>query len=323
MVLQDTIHNSAGEKELHHIERLEKAINNDDLELAEIRSLAFHGIPDGNASYRHMRPICWRLFLGLLPPDKTTWDATLSAKRQEFQLLKHKTESDHLLKSDIEKDVNRTQGSISFFATDSPTNEMMVSILLIYAKETPDIKYVQGMNEILAPLIYVFGSDPDHEEWSAHAEADSYYCFCTIMNHLKKLYIETSENNNVVQTGIQIQMQRLSRLIHQHDKLLWDHLQKIGLSTSFYSYRWYSALLSREFMLPDLLRVWDSLLSDPNRFVFLHYVCCALVLSQRQFLMNSDFDSGIQCLQRLENVAVDEILSAAVKLRSIDRFTKR
>lgn len=33
---------------------------------------------------------------------------------------------------------------------------MMARILFIYAKLNPGLKYVQGMNEILAPLFYVF-----------------------------------------------------------------------------------------------------------------------------------------------------------------------
>eukprot|EP00644_Phytophthora_capsici_P003804 jgi/Phyca11/533565/estExt2_fgenesh1_pg.C_PHYCAscaffold_150030 len=37
-------------------------------------------------------------------------------------------------------------------------------------------------------------------------------------------------------------------------------------------FRWYMTLLSREFSMPDTLRIWDALLSDPKRFSFLHYV---------------------------------------------------
>ena len=35
------------------------------------------------------------------------------------------------------------------------------------------IKYVQGMNELLAPLYYVLKTDPD-EDTSSHAEPDSF-----------------------------------------------------------------------------------------------------------------------------------------------------
>lgn len=41
--------------------------------------------------------------------------------------------------------------------------EALKSILVVFAKLNPGIRYVQGMNEILAPLFYVFRNDPDEE----------------------------------------------------------------------------------------------------------------------------------------------------------------
>lgn len=39
--------------------------------------------------------------------------------------------------------------------------EALRHILIVFAKLNPSIKYVQGMNEVLAPLFYVFRNDPD------------------------------------------------------------------------------------------------------------------------------------------------------------------
>lgn len=39
----------------------------------------------------------------------------------------------------------------------------MRSILFIFAKLNPDIGYVQGMNEVLAPLFFIFKTDPEKE----------------------------------------------------------------------------------------------------------------------------------------------------------------
>jgi hypothetical protein len=41
--------------------------------------------------------------------------------------------------------------------------EALKNILIIFAKLNPGVKYVQGMNELLAPLYYVFKNDPDEE----------------------------------------------------------------------------------------------------------------------------------------------------------------
>lgn len=39
----------------------------------------------------------------------------------------------------------------------------MKSILLLFAKLNPEIRYVQGMNEVLAPIYYVFSTDSDKQ----------------------------------------------------------------------------------------------------------------------------------------------------------------
>lgn len=39
--------------------------------------------------------------------------------------------------------------------------EALKRILFIFAKLNPGIRYVQGMNEVLAPLYYVFKTDID------------------------------------------------------------------------------------------------------------------------------------------------------------------
>lgn len=37
-------------------------------------------------------------------------------------------------------------------------------------------------------------------------------------------------------------------------------------------------MLSQEFALPEVLRLWDSLFADPDRFDFLLDVCCAMIV---------------------------------------------
>ena len=71
---------------------------------------------------------------------------------------------------------------------------MLARILFVYAKLNPIIKYVQGMNEILAPIYFVFANDPS-SDFSEYAEADSFYCFQNIMIHLKDIFIKTMDNS--------------------------------------------------------------------------------------------------------------------------------
>jgi hypothetical protein len=54
---------------------------------------------------------------------------------------------------EIKKDVDRTHQDNHFFNQQS-THSSIMRILLVYASLNPGVKYVQGMNEIVAPLFY-------------------------------------------------------------------------------------------------------------------------------------------------------------------------
>ena len=56
-------------------------------------------------------------------------------------------------------------------------------------------------------------------------------------------------------------------------------------------------MLSQEFALPDVLRIWDSLLSDETRSDFLIDVCTAMVLVIRDDILTNDFAENMKLLQ--------------------------
>lgn len=56
----------------------------------------------------------------------------------------------------------------------------MKNILLVFAKLNQGIRYVQGMNEILAPIFYVFRNDPDEDSSVSRLSL----CLCYPINYL-------------------------------------------------------------------------------------------------------------------------------------------
>jgi hypothetical protein len=54
----------------------------------------------------------------------------------------------------------------------------------MYAKLNPGLRYIQGMNELLAPLYYLFRTDPDRTS-ARYAEADAFYCFVDLISEFR------------------------------------------------------------------------------------------------------------------------------------------
>ena len=57
-------------------------------------------------------------------------------------------------------------------------------------------------------------------------------------------------------------------------------------------------MLSQEFALPDVLRIWDSLLTDETSGKdFLIDVCVAMVVLARNDVLNNEFPENMKLLQ--------------------------
>ena len=75
------------------------------------------------------------------------------------------------------------------------------------------------------------------------------------------------------------------RLITKFDPELSRHLDGHGLGSSLYGLRWITTLMSREFPIPAVCRIWDTLFADPRRFDFLTTFSIAVVRSARDKLL--------------------------------------
>ncbi|KAF1887821.1 hypothetical protein Lal_00023829 [Lupinus albus] len=217
----------------------------------------------------------------------------------------------------IDRDVKRTHPDMRFFCDDSQfaksNQDALKNILIIFAKLNPGVRYVQGMNEILAPLFYVLKNDPD-EENAAFAEADAFFCFVEIMSGFRDNFVQQLDNSVV---GIRSTITRLSQLLREHDEELWRHLELTSkVNPQFYAFRWITLLLTQEFNFADSLHIWDTLLSDPDGpQETLLRVCCAMLILIRRRLLAGDFTSNLKLLQNYPSTNISHLLYVANKFR--------
>ncbi|KAL8562968.1 hypothetical protein ACOMHN_004660 [Nucella lapillus] len=190
--------------------------------------------------------------------------------------------------------------------------EVVERVLFIYAKLNPGLAYVQGMNEIIGPIYYTFATDHDLD-CKANAEADSFFCFTSLMAEIRDSFIKSLDET---QCGIGFSMSDLMRKLREHDVSLWHRMEELELKPQFFAFRWITLLLSQEFPLPDVLRIWDSLFSDANRFDFLIYVCLAMLILVRNEILTNDFPHIMKLIQNFpyNRYDVQTVLAKATEL---------
>ncbi|CAI9268727.1 unnamed protein product [Lactuca saligna] len=218
----------------------------------------------------------------------------------------------------IDRDVKRTHPDMHFFSGDTASakanQDALKNILIVYAKLNPGIRYVQGMNEILAPLFYVFKNDPN-EDFVGNAEADTFFCFVELLSGVRDNFCKQLDNSVV---GIRSTISKMSQLLKDHDEELWRHLEHTTkVNPQFYAFRWITLLLTQEFNFADILHIWDTLLSDPEGpQETLLRVCCAMLILVRRRLLAGDFTANLKLLQSYPSTNISHLLYVANKLRS-------
>ncbi|CAH0391162.1 unnamed protein product [Bemisia tabaci] len=222
-----------------------------------------------------------------------------NVERKHLGILKHNL----LIKKAQEDYVPLEEGSEAHW-------EVVERLLFLYAKLNPGQGYVQGMNEIIGPIYYTFACDPS-TQWREHAEADCFFVFTNLMGEIRDFFIKSLDE---AECGINRLMNKLISQLQHQDHAVYELLRRQELCPQYYSFRWLTLMLSQEFPLPDVLRIWDSLFADEDRFSFLIHVCCAMIMLIRNQLLNNDFPNNVKILQNFPLSDISVVLSKAAEL---------
>jgi len=120
------------------------------------------------------------------------------------------------------------------------------------------------------------------------------FCFTNLMSELRDNFCKTLDKSSIGISGL---MTKLNNLLKIKDPEAWQDFEDKKIMPQYYSFRWLTLLLSQEFDLPDVLRLWDSLFADPYRFEFLLYVCVGMIVVLREQILDGSFADNLKLLQ--------------------------
>jgi len=262
-----------------------------------LRVLAFRGIPDECG----LRPQVWRVLLGYLPMARhSEWNAIRGEKHVLYASYKAEllaVSEDHKvdarqgahqrpnelqecqdLLTEIKQDVERTRRDFEYFRRPA-TKGALIALLFIYARLNPGVRYVQGMNEVAAVILYVMSTEDDQS-----AETDAFWCFSELMVEIKENFMQALDDSGEGVTGL---VGGVMRLLRVYDPELARHLQRVELPPLVFAFRWCTLLFAQDATLPDVVRLWDTLIADPRRFEFVIHSSLALLLENRKELLHT------------------------------------
>uniref|UniRef100_A0A8C7X611 Small G protein signaling modulator 1a n=1 Tax=Oryzias sinensis TaxID=183150 RepID=A0A8C7X611_9TELE len=196
----------------------------------------------------------------------------------------------------IEKDVQRCDRNYWYF---TPANlEKLRNIMCSYIWKHLDIGYVQGMCDLLAPLLVILDD-----------EAMAFSCFTELMKRM---------NQNFPHGGaMDTHFANMRSLIQILDSELFELMHQNGDYTHFYfCYRWFLLDFKRELVYDDVFAVWETIWAakyvSSSHFVL--FIALALVEMYRDIILenNMDFTDIIKFFNEMaEHHNIKKILTLA------------
>ncbi|XP_061219273.1 small G protein signaling modulator 2 isoform X6 [Neopsephotus bourkii] len=196
----------------------------------------------------------------------------------------------------IDKDVQRCDRNYWYFTADNL--EKLRNVMCSYVWEHLEVGYVQGMCDLLAPLMVILDNDQL-----------AYSCF----SHLMKRMSQNFPNGGAMDTHFA----NMRSLIQILDSELFELMHQNGDYTHFYfCYRWFLLDFKRELLYEDVFTVWEVIWAakhiSSEHFVL--FIALALVEVYREIIRdnNMDFTDIIKFFNEMaEHHNAEEILRIA------------
>lgn len=172
----------------------------------------------------------------------------------------------------IDKDVRRCDRTYWYF---TPENlEKLRNIMCSYVWLHLDIGYVQGMCDLLAPLLVILDD-----------EVMAFSCFTELMKRM---------NQNFPHGGaMDSHFANMRSLIQILDSELFELMQQNGDYTHFYfCYRWFLLDFKREMVYDDVFSVWETIWAAMHTSSehFVLFIALALVEMYRDIILENNMD---------------------------------
>ncbi|XP_077492678.1 TBC1 domain family member 15-like isoform X6 [Amblyomma americanum] len=172
----------------------------------------------------------------------------------------------------VEKDVSRTDRTHSFYQGENNAKiEMLNDILMTYCMYNFDLGYVQGMSDLLSPILMVMDS-----------EEDSFWCFVGFIKRVMS-------NFDLDQSGMKKQLAQLYDILAVAVPKLAIYLEEHESGNLYFCFRWLLVLFKREFKCEEIMRLWEVLWTDLPCKNFHLLLCVAILDHEKDLLIENNY----------------------------------
>lgn len=212
----------------------------------------------------NMRHFIWPQLLHVLPfeanPSKFIEIRTReyeTAKKQWLSLSSYQLAKHPELRSayqTIRMDVRRTNVPADF--DEQKIKTVLTNILRTYAIWCFDVRYTQGLNDVLLPFVIIFERSEYPQEVK---EALSFWCFAAFIEAIDSALIDKNMDG-IMQKDLPL----ILELVGKYDKPCAQWIENCNLSDMNFFVSPYMLAFRRSLSPNDLERAWDTIMASSN-----------------------------------------------------------
>ncbi|XP_047125830.1 TBC1 domain family member 15 isoform X1 [Hydra vulgaris] len=271
--------------------------------VSKLKEKIFHG-----GIHQDIKREVWKFLLGFYPFDSTyverneitaektklyntmmmQWKTITPAQEKRFSEFSQK-------KNLVEKDAVRTDRKLKFFAGEENVKKLF-NILMTYCMYNFDLGYVQGMSDLLSPILQLMED-----------EVDSFWCFVGLME------IEQA-NFEMTQVLMKTQLEKLASLIEYLYPNFFSYLKCHDSDNLYFCFRWILITFKRDFNNNDLMVLWEALWCQSITPHFKLFICLAILEREKDIMMKNNYNFN-EILRHINDLAykidLEYILSRA------------
>ena len=164
--------------------------------------------------------------------------------------------------------------------------DVLKRILFYFAKEHT-ISYIQGMNELIALIYYIFAND-DNPFFSKFIESDSYYCFGILVEEIEPIF--HMSNVEYSQLFITQQINMINKILEKIEPDLLNFFKEIYFTIDSFAIRWIMALFAQEFKIDVAVNFWDRMFTQNNKIKFICFITVAILKSNKDKILGKELE---------------------------------
>lgn len=268
----------------------------------------------------NLRAILWPRLLGVIPylKDKSV-DEFLRARVEEYEKIKNqwntmssyqtcKNQGLRNAYQTIRMDVRRT--NIPSDMDEKEFKNIMLNVLKTYTLYNFDIRYTQGLNDVLLPFVYVFKSTGVKD-----VEALSFWCFASFLERSENALID---QNIGVEGMMRCDLPEIVRIAELCDPECGRWIIDNDLQDMNFMISPFMLVFRRSFDQEDVERIWDTAIASDNPRKFLLCFAAALLVFSYPSFKKIDHCSTSRilpiCDQVFSKQPVGSVIGVAIQL---------